>query len=180
MRKLLITLVSILILTGAAEAWMYQWTNPASGTVQLSGTALSWYRNFEKGPRGFVFENGELIDDTEVQVAETQRLQLSAAAFESTDGDISIEEEAENNAKELHAAMEKATEFGVDVGAVAGDFAEEQAASASSSEDIADEFSDKATALRALIDAWDQRQLEQARSLIDLLPQQAKPAERQY
>ena len=115
MRKLLITLVSILILTGAAEARMYQWTNPASGTVQLSGTALSWYRNFEKGPRVFVFENGELIDDTEVQVAETQRLQLRAAAFESTGGDISIEEEAENNAKELHAAMEKATEFGVDV-----------------------------------------------------------------
>ncbi|MEE2982226.1 MAG: hypothetical protein VX929_02880 [Pseudomonadota bacterium] len=120
MRKLLITLVSILILTGAAEARMYQWTNPASGTVQLSGTALSWYRSFEKRPRVFVFENGELIDDTAVQVAETQRLQLRAAAFESTGGDISIEEEAENNAKELHAAMEKATVFGVDVGAVAG------------------------------------------------------------
>ena len=120
MRRLLITLVSILILTGAAEARMYQWTNPASGTVQLSGTALSWYRSFEKRPRVFVFENGELIDDTAVQVAETQRLQLRAAAFESTGGDISIEEEAENNAKELHAAMEKATVFGVDVGAVAG------------------------------------------------------------
>ena len=179
MRTLLITLVSLLILTGAAQARMYQWTNPASGTVQLSGTAPSWYRSFEKGPRVFVFENGELIDDTAVQVAETQRLRLRSEAFEYGGGGIPMEEEAEKNAKELHAAMEKATEFGVDVGAVASDFAEEQAASASSSEDIAAEFSDKATALRALIDAWDQRQLEQARSLIDLLPQQAEPAERQ-
>ena len=30
--------------------------------------------------------------------------------------------------------------------------------------------SDKAAALKSLIDAWDQRQLDQARSLLEMLP----------
>jgi hypothetical protein len=176
MRTILLTLASFLILTGAAQARMYQWMNPASGTVQLSGTAPSWYRSSEDGPRVFVFDDGELVDDTAVQVTESQRLRLRADAFGHTGGELTFEDAAENEKKELRAALEKAAESGVDVGAVANDFAEEQAAA--SSTDAAADLTDKAVALKALIDAWDQRQLEQARSLIDLLPQQAEPAER--
>ena len=38
---------------------------------------------------------------------------------------------------------------------------------------------DKAASLKALIDAWDQRQLDQARSLLEMLPadKQATPAQ---
>ena len=71
MRTITFSLALCLILTAPVEAWMFQWTHPAMGTVQLSGKPPAWYRGNEPGPRVFVFDNGELIDDTAVAVPES-------------------------------------------------------------------------------------------------------------
>lgn len=157
---------------------MYQWTDPATGTAQLSGTAPPWYRNTADGPRVFVFDNGELIDDTEVQVPESQRLRLRADAVGHAGATMAMAEQDDGDANELRAAMEKAAELGVNVNAVATEFTVEQTALAEEPDETASEVSDQASALKALIEAYDLRQLEQARSLIDLLPQDNVPAVR--
>lgn len=64
-----------------AAARMYQWVDPTTRTVQLSGTPPPWYRSEKPGPRVFVFEHGRLMDDTSVTVSEAGRLVLRAQAF---------------------------------------------------------------------------------------------------
>lgn len=154
---------------------MYQWTDAASGTVQLSGTAPAWYRNMTDGPRIFVFDNGELIDDTAVQVPESQRLRLRADAIGHASSVVALAEPDDDDSNELRAAMEKAAGLGIDINAVANEFSEEQATLPVEPNEAPSETSDQASALKALIDAYDLRQLEQARSLIDLLPQSDVP-----
>ena len=171
MRKILLTSALLLILTGAAEARMYQWIDPASGTVQLSGVAPAWYRNVDNGPRVFVFDNGELIDDTAVQVPESQRLRLRADAVGHATALVALADDSNEETDELRTAMEKAIELGVDINAVANEFAAEQSALPEGSNEAASAISDQASSLKALIEAYDQGQLEQARALIELLPQ---------
>jgi hypothetical protein len=60
------------------EARMYQWSSPGHGTVQLSGSPPAWYRSTTSRPRVLVFENGQLIDDTVMQVPEQYRHVLHA------------------------------------------------------------------------------------------------------
>jgi hypothetical protein len=67
--------------TAATHARMYQWVDPGTGTVQLSGSPPGWYRAARQGPRVFVFEDGRLIDDTAQRVADEQAEALRAAAF---------------------------------------------------------------------------------------------------
>lgn len=72
-----------LVLAVSAEARMYQWVNPNSGTVQLSGAPPSWYRNDEGGPRVLVFDGGHLIDDTAIEVSDDERQALRGDAFQA-------------------------------------------------------------------------------------------------
>ena len=76
-RPLIIATI-VAIVACPAEARMYQWTNAPSGTVQLSGTPPAWYRNGGSGPRIFVFDNGVLVDDTELLVSEEHRQRHAA------------------------------------------------------------------------------------------------------
>jgi len=70
------------LLPAPAFARMYQWVDPGTGTVQLSGTPPPWYRGGpEAGPRVFVFEQGRLVDDTSRSVAAEQAQALRATAF---------------------------------------------------------------------------------------------------
>ncbi len=71
----------LLVCSAAASARMYQWADPQTGTVQLSGSPPSWYRGTQPGPRVFVFENGRLIDDTARVVPAEQAVLLRATAF---------------------------------------------------------------------------------------------------
>ena len=65
MRWLLV--LTALVLAMSAQARMYQWVSPRSGTTQMSSTPPSWYRNGEpEAPRVLVFENGRLLDDTSI------------------------------------------------------------------------------------------------------------------
>ena len=64
------SLVFFLLLSvmAVSEARMYQWVNPHTGTVQLSGAPPSWYRGAQEGPRVLVFDQGRVVDDTAIAV----------------------------------------------------------------------------------------------------------------
>lgn len=74
-------------MTGArdVQARMYQWLDPSSGTVQLSGEPPGWYRDGGGGPRVRVFDNGNLVDDTAIELPRGQREQLREAAFDEAE-----------------------------------------------------------------------------------------------
>lgn len=74
-------LIMLIIFMQPVAARMYQWVDPISGRTQLSGNPPAWYRSGDDAPRVFVFENGQLIDDTGVAVEEAQRLQLRREAL---------------------------------------------------------------------------------------------------
>ncbi len=65
----------------AAEARVYQWRNPNTGSVELSGTPPAWYRGAGGGPRVLVYQNGMLLDDTAIAVDPALGEELREAAF---------------------------------------------------------------------------------------------------
>jgi len=75
MKKILILIVLMQFCTGV-HARMYQWVDPDTGTTQLSGKPPPWYRSTGTGPRVFVFENGQLIDDTGIALSEVESERL--------------------------------------------------------------------------------------------------------
>lgn len=79
----------LIVLLQPADARMYQWVDPDSGRTQLSGTPPAWYRSGGENPRVFVFERGQLVDDTGITVEESRRKQLRQEAL------IKVEENAE-------------------------------------------------------------------------------------
>ena len=76
-----ILLVLLLVFSSPAGARMYQWVDPESGSTQLSGKPPMWYRGTENGPRVFVFENSRVIDDTNIEVSDSEREKLRQQAF---------------------------------------------------------------------------------------------------
>lgn len=149
---------------------MYQWQSPQSGRVQLSGSVPSWYRANERGPRVLVFENGQLIDDTALPVSEMKRLELRESAFsESETGGPSESSSLPDDSAVALPAQE--LELDTAPAALAAPAPASPAAITSAPPD-----SDKALQLKALIDAWDDRQLEQARSLLELMPESSDAA----
>ena len=74
-------IIMLIIFMQPVGARMYQWVDPVSGTTQLSGTPPTWYRSGQDAPRVFVFEQGQLVDDTGMTVGEGQRRQLRREAL---------------------------------------------------------------------------------------------------
>ena len=147
-----------------ADARMYQWSNEATGTVQLSGSPPAWYRSFADGPRVFVFDNGQLIDDTAVPVEEEHRQLLHANAFGHIDENGSTSEDPDDSTTALREALENASREGIDVDAITDAFTAEQAA-------IDDQPGGEAVEqtvieLKALLEAWDSRHLDEAKALL--------------
>jgi hypothetical protein len=157
----------LLVCASQAQARMYQWISPETGSIQLSGSPPAWYRSGDDGPRIFVFENGRLVDDTAVSVADFQREQLRVDAF--------IEEEAlvrGASAKQLESltrALEDAADEGIDVSAVTKAFAAERQAAESNAKDASEPgpVADTVAQLKALLDAWDRTRLGEAKSLLE-------------
>lgn len=86
LRPLLLTPILMLLLAPAlADARMYQWVSPSSGSVQLSGQPPPWYRAAHGGPRVRVFDNGNLVDDTAIVLPRSQREELREAAFQESE-----------------------------------------------------------------------------------------------
>jgi uncharacterized membrane protein len=154
--------IILAVCAGLAEARMYQWSNAATGSIQLSGSPPAWYRSPSPGPRILVFDNGQLIDDTAVPVSEEQRRELRAEALggrqESEFAEISAADESA-----LHDALENAAQDGVDVSAVTEAFNAEQARVAEADEGAVEQT---VAELKALLDAWDGRRLNEAKALL--------------
>lgn len=74
-------LVALLLVSTAAAARMYEWTNPRSGSVQYAGVPPAWYRSPEGGPRVRVYEGGALIDDTAIELSEDENREMRDSAF---------------------------------------------------------------------------------------------------
>ena len=75
------------VLMQSVQAQMYQWTDPESGTTQLSGKPPAWYRSVEGGPRVFVFNRGKIVDDTGIKISDEQRISLRTKAFINAEED---------------------------------------------------------------------------------------------
>lgn len=148
-----------------ADARMYQWANPHSGTVQLSGTPPAWYRAATSGPRTLVFEDGQLIDDTGVGVSEPHRLALRDDAFGQTQSPAQVAPSAqpEQASIALRDALEDAASGGVDINAVADAFAVEQLRE---SETASGGVEATVAELKSLLDAWDSQRLQEAKALL--------------
>jgi hypothetical protein len=160
MMRCLITLI-IIAFCSAVNARMYQWTDPDSGTTQLSGKPPVWYRSAGGGPRTFVFENGDLIDDTGVAVSETERDRLRQQAFLRAEEDESAAKEKLLEAKRLEVLLGSGEEAEQAVEALQTDAAPTPppAESPATEQETIDR-------MRALIEEWEARRTEQAREAL--------------
>jgi hypothetical protein len=73
--------LALLLANLPVQARMYQWTDPETGTTQLSGKPPAWYRSTDNGPRVIVFEKGRIIDDTSINISESAREELRRQAL---------------------------------------------------------------------------------------------------
>jgi hypothetical protein len=90
----------------SAQAQMYQWADPETGTTQLSGKPPVWYRSVEGGPRVFVFNRGKIVDDTGIKISDEQRISLRTRAFINAEEDRIAAQHKATEAAKLKAAME--------------------------------------------------------------------------
>lgn len=166
-----IVFILFLIMVSAIEARMYQWTEPDTSTTQLSGKPPAWYRSVDGGPRVFVFDNGRLIDDTNVKVSEEVRQRMRQKAFILVEEDKQRAKEKITKARQLKQKYEqekpKKTEQ------------ENLEELIESEKEIIDEIepsqlekqdSDKEPALdalRQLIDQWEKNQTESAKKILE-------------
>ena len=165
-------------LAETAYARMYQWTEPESGSTQLSGKPPVWYRSDVAGPRVFVFENGRLVDDTAVEVDDDVRERMRQQAFILVEEDrqkasekmVKSQELKQKFVKEKPSKTEQATRETMEQ----EPSREELAAEASIIEehlDNEDENQDnsenKLDELRAMIEEWEKAQTESAKKALE-------------
>jgi hypothetical protein len=94
--------VLLALVSGPGWARVYQWVDPDSGNVYLSGSPPAWYRAGAAGPRVFVYESGELVDDTARSITreEAQALRDQAVADDQRRReDLTRQREAEARAR---------------------------------------------------------------------------------
>jgi hypothetical protein len=74
-------LLLLALATGPAAARVYQWVDPDTRNVYLSGSPPAWYRTAAPGPRVLVFDNDRLVDDTGIEATEEQARDLRERAL---------------------------------------------------------------------------------------------------
>ena len=163
MRRVLASICVALVSIAPASARMYQWRSTATGTTQLSGTPPAWYRSDARGPRIYVFENNLLVDDTGITVSAEQRETLRSKAFGQAP---SADQAHEDTSPPL---VRQAAPSTLPAPAAALPATVKDRAAAAPAPYGQNATADKAAALKSLIDAWDQRQLDEAHSLLDAL-----------
>ena len=97
--------IILVVFSSTASARMYQWVDPESGSTQLSGKPPMWYRSAEKGPRVFVFENSRVIDDTNIEVSDSEREKLRQEAFLQAEKDREKAKQKLMEARRLDAEL---------------------------------------------------------------------------
>lgn len=170
--RLIVLLIGIIALTPLCQARMYKWNDPATGTTQMSGKPPAWYRSTGKGPRVYVFDEGRLVDDTGMAVSETRRLELRREAMRLA---MPATERARDDAALRQAIADGGAEEPVSAGTPVPEF-EEDLAALLADDDTNKKAGETATRenpeatiarLKAVLDAWDQRQTEKARALLE-------------
>lgn len=167
----LIILFVLLAVVPVAEARMYQWQDPDSGITHLSGTPPAWYRTGH-GPRVIVFEKGEVIDDTSIELPEDKNEDLRLQAIARAEEDREIARQKAMAAEEMKNRLE-----GSGKPAVPEDMDNESMVQAPEEETTMakdeTESPDDAAAtgsteeeMRALIQAWEKSRAEQAMQAI--------------
>jgi hypothetical protein len=175
-RYLEIAVLFILILAALpAQARMYQWVDPGTGTPQLSGKPPAWYRSPAGGPRVLVFERGRLIDDTAIAVSEPERELLRQAAFHpetagqetarSTPQEAGQPETAQPAFPEEPLPEEQLPQAAMD--------AERETQVPAATQALQEQYEK----MRALVSEWEKLQTELARSAIEIPPERTPPAE---
>lgn len=92
-----------------AQARMYQWNDPDSGTTQLSGKPPAWYRSDMGGPRIIVFDKGRIIDDTNIKVSDDERESLRIRALLKVEEDREIGRQKMMETEQIKAKLDEAT-----------------------------------------------------------------------
>jgi membrane protein involved in colicin uptake len=143
---------------------MYQWTDPDTGTPQLSGKPPYWYRGDEPGPRVYVIDNGRVVDDTGVTVPDGRRQQLREEAFLRAEQDetqfrAKLEEERRLRAERVRAReVEQAQTTAQQPPAPAPAEAPPLRTTRPESSEV--------EAMRALVEAWENATKEKAKQII--------------
>jgi len=161
---------------------MYQWTDPESGTTQLSGKPPAWYRSVEGGPRVFVFNRGKIVDDTGIKISDEQRISLRTRAFINAEEDRIAAQQKATEAAKLKAAMEnkseEITEENIDVKALPDEsqinLEEVMAMEKPDDEELMEaeisEEEESIEKMKALIEEWvkvsDDKRTEEAKALL--------------
>ena len=154
----------MMLILPVADARMYQWEQPQSGRIQLSGHAPAWYRSAHAGPRVLVFDNGKLIDDTSVNVGEVQRQWLREQALGTAAIDETATSESPDQESSLQQALTEAAKAGVDIEELAS-AAKQEAAQESASVDGG--LEEKVNELKALLSRWDAARTTNARAVMN-------------
>lgn len=160
-------LITLLVFSGSVSARMYQWVDPESGSTQLSGKPPMWYRSAEQGPRVFVFEKSRIIDDTGIEVSESEREKLRQQAFLQADEDRERAKQRLLEAKRLDAALKQkqAGQQGEEELPVLEDLVMEEEA-----EDVPppppSEKPSTTDQMRKLIEDWEKAQTDKARNVL--------------
>lgn len=163
MRTIVTISACVIALTFAdAHARMYQWSHPSSGIVQLSGAPPAWYRSTMNGPRVLVFDNGQLIDDTAVAVGEPLRESLRAAAFTDAAAPAAVAAATPNPRESVRDTPAPANAEPGEIEATAGPVASEPASATPPAGTVEQTVAE----LKSLLDAWDSRRRDEARSLL--------------
>lgn len=146
---------------------MYQWVDSETGTTQLSGKPPAWYRTGERGPRIFVFESGQLVDDTGIRVSEEQQLLLRQRSYDIAN-EQSIQERAKSILSKRNKVIDEETELLVDEldDSVAEQevVEEEEVAESEVPTDLSGLSEED---MRQLILDWDEAQKQKAKDIID-------------
>ncbi|MGE0387631.1 MAG: hypothetical protein AB7Q97_23135 [Gammaproteobacteria bacterium] len=149
-------LVALSTLAMPAAARMYQWVDPHTRTTQLSGHPPAWYRSGQPGPRVFVIENGQVVDDTARAVPQERMHALREQAFS--------EPRPGMNAAPTPAAEPTAAE---PVSEASQDGAAQVEPEDRADAPAQDPQTAEAERLKAIIDAWDRLQTDRARRLLE-------------
>ncbi len=176
----IVVFVSFALNSQIAQARMYQWLNPETGNTQLSGKPPTWYRSQVGGPRVFVYDNGQLVDDSAVAVSDLHRTTLRNRAFELAREEDQI---ANKRRAELKAAMqrsvaleeEKQEQEAVDEQSLLAELLAKamfrKPEPAPEVEKKAEPEVDTVEQLKSIIEAWDLQQSNQARKVLQDNPQ---------
>ncbi len=154
----------LVLAAGTVDARVYQWRNPTSGSVELSGTPPAWYRGAVGGPRVLVYQNGQLIDDTAFSVEPALGEELREAAFREFERRQEREalKRLERTARRERARREEAERKAADIASLEMVPEETQSPVEAAVEEVPEILDPQVIdRLKSMLRVWDQQQLGQ-------------------